>query len=975
MSVVSKLPTLVIQKIVNIAAESRLDSLTAWRDVLPLLAVCSAWRHAAKAMVYSRAFIESAEMGVAGQDSIDQPHLLDNNLVSNFDIIVATNSAGFVKSIAIGIETFACLQALVCGKDLKHYLRVNSWTGVVSLNIKLAVRRISYNADPNYIVNVSQYLKRFCDTMAERVPSIVDIRVSVRSKLQICTDFGRLMLEMYLSQLKSLSCSTEILEGIVELPSQLTKLSITFVTGNRVDLPKLGVCALEMLELINAPPNFDLISLATSGKDNIIEFSSLVSLKLGFQVCHDLSFLNAAPETHSAEDGIPSPRGLFPLLNNLELEFTHSSQTLRFLLSSQYCWENVSSLVLSDPSLMSVSNWNDVDESMSDEDPLHHSKVSRCLLQNMPRISKLVLNPYACFSPRLGIQNLSAGYFADQLASVRIDPISMFDFPQFSRDLVSLRIAATEETWLQFPYLNTRALQYLELSNLPFNRFWQIFQNSSIEDTLMFDNLISLTARFNMEEVASIESLEELYKSIQGGKQLIVSCPRLREIFIKNAHSCGLWSIFANKQSVWSSVSKLRIRDRYYSFVRKNDDSKFNMDEKTCLMQLIDILNKRIASQVPNVSDLNIRYISGLKGLDYLFSLLISAYSGQLKKLECNRITKLNVPRFSNRLHTLDIEFDNESTPVLPDLDIRSLEFLALKNLSHEFSWNWFNSRVSLDGMMFSNLSSLKIESRNIDQSTTADVSSQLVRSAANTDDARLTVYMPLVRDVSIDAGNQDWKDWAADIRMNNVTRISLYGLFSTIANICKGLTFNSVGVYYLYFRSVEKEEEALFYEITSNIFRYPRFRNRAMLTLPQLPFDMHLDSVDWTYLTDLRCIDIHFNAMTKLLPRLVNLKSLDYNLVPNYMPDLARDLVNNGGQVLSTSLSRISISVSSDHKKLKCFLDEVDKVAFACSVYLLVLIPSIHDVSIHSMFDWGLADIVEKYAEQFPHLSRLRLN
>ncbi|KAJ2704134.1 hypothetical protein FB645_003498 [Coemansia sp. IMI 203386] len=273
MSVAPKLPTLVIQKIVNIAAESRLDSLTAWRDVLPLLAVCSAWRNAAKAMVYSRAFIESAEMGVAGRDSIDQRHLLDNNLVSNFDIIVATNSTGFVKNIAIGIETFACLQALVCGKDLKHYLRANSWTGVVSLNIKLAVRRISYNADPNYIVNVSHYLKRFCDTMVERVPGVVDIRVSVESRLQLCKNFGGMMLGAYSKQLKSLSCSTEILEGIVELPSQLTKLSITFVTGNRVDLPKLDVRALEVLELIDVPPNFELVLLSNSEKRTSIEFS------------------------------------------------------------------------------------------------------------------------------------------------------------------------------------------------------------------------------------------------------------------------------------------------------------------------------------------------------------------------------------------------------------------------------------------------------------------------------------------------------------------------------------------------------------------------------------------------------------------------------------------------------------------------------------------------------------------------------
>ncbi|KAJ2234346.1 hypothetical protein IWW45_003476, partial [Coemansia sp. RSA 485] len=307
MSVVSKLPTLVIQKIANIATESRLDSLTAWRDVLPLLAVCSAWRHAAKAMVYSRAFIESAEMGVAGQDSIDQPHLLDNNLVSNFDIIVATNSAGFVKSIDIVIEDIVCLQALVYGNNLKHYLRTNSWASVASLKIKLAIRHVKHRTNPNYMVHFTHYLNGFCDTVVERVPGVVDIRVSVESRLQLCENFGGLMLGAYSKQLKSLSCSTETLEGIVELPSQLTKLSITFVTGNRVDLPKLGVCALEMLELINAPPNFDLISLATSGKDNIIEFSSLVSLKL---ICAGANYRylpDSTSETHFAEDCARSP--------------------------------------------------------------------------------------------------------------------------------------------------------------------------------------------------------------------------------------------------------------------------------------------------------------------------------------------------------------------------------------------------------------------------------------------------------------------------------------------------------------------------------------------------------------------------------------------------------------------------------------------------------------------------------------------
>ncbi|KAJ2700439.1 hypothetical protein FB645_005013, partial [Coemansia sp. IMI 203386] len=275
MSVVSKLPTLVIQKIVDIAAKLRLDSQVAWRDTLPLLAVCSAWRHAAKPMVYSKAFIESAEMGVSGLDSINQSRLLDRTLVSNFDIIAATNSTVFAKNIDIDVKTFDCLQALVCGKDLDHYLRMSSWTGVVSLNIKLAVRQISYNADPNYIVNFNRHLKGFCDTIAKRVPSVMDIRVSVQSELQICTDFGRLMLEVYLSRLKSLSCPVEILKGIVELPSQLTNLTISFTNSNLVDLPKLDVRELETLEIIGAPSNFSLISLANKGKSNIVEFSSL----------------------------------------------------------------------------------------------------------------------------------------------------------------------------------------------------------------------------------------------------------------------------------------------------------------------------------------------------------------------------------------------------------------------------------------------------------------------------------------------------------------------------------------------------------------------------------------------------------------------------------------------------------------------------------------------------------------------------
>ncbi|KAJ2639451.1 hypothetical protein GGF40_000809 [Coemansia sp. RSA 1286] len=294
-------------------------------------------------MVYSKAFIESAEMGVAGLDSIDQLHLLDNNLVSNFDIIVATNSSQFVKNIDIAIEDIVCLQALVYGRNLKHYLRTNSWANVASLKIKLAIRHVKHRTNPNYMVHFTHYLNGFCDTVVERVPGVVDIRVSVESRLQLCKNFGGLMLGAYSKQLKSLSCSTEILKGIVELPSQLTKLSITFVTGNRVDLPKLDVRVLEVLELIDAPPEFELVSLSNSEKRTSIEFSNLVSLNL---ICAD------------------------------------------------------------------------------------------------------ALNPDVYFSYDFGYQNLSAGYFADRLASIRIDPISMFDFPQFSRDLVSLRIAATEETWL-----------------------------------------------------------------------------------------------------------------------------------------------------------------------------------------------------------------------------------------------------------------------------------------------------------------------------------------------------------------------------------------------------------------------------------------------------------------------------------------------------------------------------------------------
>ncbi|KAJ1641912.1 hypothetical protein LPJ64_006185, partial [Coemansia asiatica] len=163
-----------IQEIISIVAKPQSDCLVFWKTTLPLLAICNAWRDAAKPIIYSKAFIETEEMGDAGQHSTHRSQLLDGVLNSNIGIIASVSSTQFVKHIEIDIKTFGSLQALACGKDLEHHLRTNDWTGAISLKVKLAVKHIAYDADSVYTEKLHQYLKTFCNTMVEQMPNIAN---------------------------------------------------------------------------------------------------------------------------------------------------------------------------------------------------------------------------------------------------------------------------------------------------------------------------------------------------------------------------------------------------------------------------------------------------------------------------------------------------------------------------------------------------------------------------------------------------------------------------------------------------------------------------------------------------------------------------------------------------------------------------------------------------------------------------------
>ncbi|KAJ1882953.1 hypothetical protein LPJ57_000554 [Coemansia sp. RSA 486] len=121
---------------------------------------------------------------------------------------------------------------------------------------------------------------------------------------------------------------------------------------------------------------------------------------------------------------------------------------------------------------------------------------------------------------------------------------------------------------------------------------------------------------------------------------------------------------------------------------------------------------------------------------------------------------------------------------------------------------------------------------------------------------------------------------------------------------------------------------------------------------------------------------------MIQLLPKLANLKRLEYVFVPDYLPDVAsianRDSAqdntdNYNDSVLSTSVLSLYLSISRVHVNQGSLVDEEEERAVACCTYLLLLLPHLLSVFINNPINWDTEDIIEGFEDKFPHLSRLR--
>ncbi|KAJ1641724.1 hypothetical protein LPJ64_006343, partial [Coemansia asiatica] len=85
----------------------------------------------------------------------------------------------------------------------------------------------------------------------------------------------------------------------------------------------------------------------------------------------------------------------------------------------------------------------------------------------MPLLSKLEFDPWDNEIIGTDIYSKTLSHFAEQLTSIAVGfPVSL-NFPQLSRDLISICIPLFDESQYQFPFINTRALQHLGLRNVP----------------------------------------------------------------------------------------------------------------------------------------------------------------------------------------------------------------------------------------------------------------------------------------------------------------------------------------------------------------------------------------------------------------------------------------------------------------------------------------------------------------------------
>ncbi|KAJ1822461.1 hypothetical protein LPJ56_000784 [Coemansia sp. RSA 2599] len=278
----ASLPDVIIKHIIRHALTPKPELSLA----LDLLWICHSWRQMGLALVFDHAyFIEPAEP----RDTSDEARLLQR-CETNIPMIVASNSTGCVKSLAVSLKTTDTLLRFLNTMDDEKLLGLgkHKWAGVKRLRVDVDWPSSRWfdghrgGAEENRQPAADELARLLARTLKEHMPQIETLTVdSVRDGLASREASG-VIIGCFLPQLSMLSSDNGAVFG-GQLAANLTRIRVHMASEGANLLPGLVFGQLTQMELINVPRAFSWSLFDRSGQADEINFASLQSLKLVFR--------------------------------------------------------------------------------------------------------------------------------------------------------------------------------------------------------------------------------------------------------------------------------------------------------------------------------------------------------------------------------------------------------------------------------------------------------------------------------------------------------------------------------------------------------------------------------------------------------------------------------------------------------------------------------------------------------------------
>ncbi|KAJ2776040.1 hypothetical protein H4R18_005895 [Coemansia javaensis] len=305
---IGDVPHDVVSLILQRAATPESGGLAHWKRTLALLSVCRSWRDLARPFVFRDLIIIGSDDGRDGAGR-------SVALASNAQLVVASRSARYVRSVSISLAPVTDATALVNAAIGQLCIGDTVWARAQSLLINIGLHdsmgRVAASDGQSAAIAAGMATR-----IRAALPGISRIRLDGGGSV-LTRRLGGVLCDVYAPQLTRLVSHYRIPLSVPEFSAQLTHLEMVIGGDAAAQVPRVHASSLRSLALHLFPNGYSWTPFLGAGEGPDIVFPHLESLDVSYGPSHD------APGAGPAR-AARAPRLRFPRLGRLAIFGSHA---------------------------------------------------------------------------------------------------------------------------------------------------------------------------------------------------------------------------------------------------------------------------------------------------------------------------------------------------------------------------------------------------------------------------------------------------------------------------------------------------------------------------------------------------------------------------------------------------------------------------------------------------------------------------